>query len=827
MQSSLARCALLVLVAALLPLAHASPFWGNATDHGGFLEVLRGNATDHGGFSEATSADPEFALDFYYPEPYLSSPARARRLAWYNFDFLPGIPNLQKFSENLGKWVKEAVEMIKSAVSFVFDQVKKIFNGAKKFLRDGMKVVRAAWDASRAFASQLTGVFEMFEPIAKYFRKAGGMVLLVLKEPSKLSMLADVVMGLLNCTDEALQIGSVISKVSGFMNQIKDVFSQTLGKIVGGRRLAEQRLLEDEEQGGFLQLLDGLDFASLNHTFHVMAQEAVNVFTTLVDIEGVLRPLAEAVMEAWRKARGSRRLGIKMPNVVSDLDMPDMPEVPEVNYTDVQADQLKYEDAILQIVPAWMDLENLVLRICDGIGGAKSAVDNLKCRVLGTGDDLKPPGERHGEDCWDQCDKKAGFCDWCGKAENGTTGGGDACCRAGEKDSPEECHAAEHTMEFYHECVTPGTLTLPHRGENCWENCENMAGYCDWCGEGNACCRRGHAGDPAECEGVVFTSGKHHECVIALNQIKVGFGMFHSLPGMGYVQHLVTGCTASAENNTALNENGTAAHCPVAALSAAVRVSLAENAGIIGWFFAVMELTLQNPSIGRIVLAVPFFLIGTLLNFFGFRFMGITYFVKGFEGGVVMSSIFLTLATIKYEVCRGTLFDHCEPSAIFGFVLLCGILCGALLLWLRKTIEVLFGYSTGASIATILYIMKFYKDIWDGILAQDRADPAFQGLAVAAVSGGIAGAIIVKIFRKPMWIVGTSFAGGFLMVFSCNMAFGSSVDIAKEAAVGWAVISGLGVSVQYYFFIHPLPCCQACLPDSDDEDEKKPLVGLE
>lgn len=46
---------------------------------------------------------------------------------------------------------------------------------------------------------------------------------------------------------------------------------------------------------------------------------------------------------------------------------------------------------------------------------------------------------------------------------------------------------------------------IKHYAQNCWYKCGNKAGYCDdFCGEGNACCRFMHSGDPPECHYVYF-----------------------------------------------------------------------------------------------------------------------------------------------------------------------------------------------------------------------------------------------------------------------------------------------------------------------------------
>lgn len=156
-----------------------------------------------------------------------------------------------------------------------------------------------------------------------------------------------------------------------------------------------------------------------------------------------------------------------------------------------------------------------------------------------------------GEDCWGNCgDATSGTCPWCGL--------GNACCKKGNADDPNVCGRAIGYTTRHHECVR---LALPprkvppmqkgapvakqdvppqrtedrgavsesapleanhaaihsvlHRGEDCWIYCnhDNRAGFCEWCGARNACCKKGFAHDPPECVGAIGFISDHHECV--------------------------------------------------------------------------------------------------------------------------------------------------------------------------------------------------------------------------------------------------------------------------------------------------------------------------
>jgi len=61
---------------------------------------------------------------------------------------------------------------------------------------------------------------------------------------------------------------------------------------------------------------------------------------------------------------------------------------------------------------------------------------------------------------------------------------------------------------------------LEHVGEDCMASCNNKAGFCDWCGHGNACCKKDGESSPDECKGVMtdYKTDKHECMVIATGQ---------------------------------------------------------------------------------------------------------------------------------------------------------------------------------------------------------------------------------------------------------------------------------------------------------------------
>eukprot|EP00931_Biecheleriopsis_adriatica_P029353 TRINITY_DN1743_c0_g1_i1.p1 TRINITY_DN1743_c0_g1~~TRINITY_DN1743_c0_g1_i1.p1 ORF type:complete len:2698 (+),score=678.60 TRINITY_DN1743_c0_g1_i1:54-8147(+) len=67
----------------------------------------------------------------------------------------------------------------------------------------------------------------------------------------------------------------------------------------------------------------------------------------------------------------------------------------------------------------------------------------------------------------------------------------------------------------------PALEPLKNIGKDCWVPCEEKSGYCDFCGQGNACCRQDQSEDaPSECRNIQSFTTWHHECVVPASVVQ-------------------------------------------------------------------------------------------------------------------------------------------------------------------------------------------------------------------------------------------------------------------------------------------------------------------
>lgn len=146
--------------------------------------------------------------------------------------------------------------------------------------------------------------------------------------------------------------------------------------------------------------------------------------------------------------------------------------------------------------------------------GLENVTDDLQAAA-----DWPPEHLLHvGEPCWQACGNQSGDCAWCGL--------GNACCRYSSIDDPPECDGATYPTLKFHTCVVPTTIyTVKHWQQDCFRPCNETSGYCDWCGNGNACCRQASIlYDAPECRGAVSfpANNEQYSCVSTVGSCPVG-----------------------------------------------------------------------------------------------------------------------------------------------------------------------------------------------------------------------------------------------------------------------------------------------------------------
>jgi hypothetical protein len=100
-------------------------------------------------------------------------------------------------------------------------------------------------------------------------------------------------------------------------------------------------------------------------------------------------------------------------------------------------------------------------------------------------------------DCWKACDKQPGKCG------SGFCGANAGCCRQGDNDCGESDGSIG--CDGFHCCSSLHVEYVDNLGRDCWDACGNAGGACpSFCGSGGGCCRKKEGGcglgDPG-CDG--------------------------------------------------------------------------------------------------------------------------------------------------------------------------------------------------------------------------------------------------------------------------------------------------------------------------------------
>lgn len=78
---------------------------------------------------------------------------------------------------------------------------------------------------------------------------------------------------------------------------------------------------------------------------------------------------------------------------------------------------------------------------------------------------------------------------------------------------------AETQAQAQRDLVFTGPTAVQNIGKDCWSVCNGRSGFCNFCGTGNACCRKsGDASPPLECQDIPVFLTWHHECVVPVHK---------------------------------------------------------------------------------------------------------------------------------------------------------------------------------------------------------------------------------------------------------------------------------------------------------------------
>lgn len=291
----------------------------------------------------------------------------------------------------VGNAVGDAVDTVKEAAGVSFDFVKDQFQKAGKTLEQGVLVVKSAFDSTLKFASKMDKVFEDFKPLEPIFASSHGIVpLLTSKE--NLRNLITFLTDLLEEAAEIVDIGNAVGLVADIFDKLYKLFSEELAKL--DPRIKGTRRLEVNVAGvkvptdlkdlniDFTSLLAGLDFEGIKVVFEKFKKQATDLVGSIKGINGTLSPLLNEVKAALDERRLNDVFGM------SSKAMEDTKEVAQ----EIQANQVKYEGAILEVTPSWRKTEVLVKDVCEETDKAMVEVNALQCRVEGFAKEVKVPG---------------------------------------------------------------------------------------------------------------------------------------------------------------------------------------------------------------------------------------------------------------------------------------------------------------------------------------------------------------------------------------------------------------------------------------------------
>jgi len=172
---------------------------------------------------------------------------------------------------------------------------------------------------------------------------------------------------------EIVQIGDAVGLVAGIFDKLYKLFKEDLANLdPRGRRLFQAPKID------FTQLLSGLDFEGIKVTFEGFKNRAQDLVGKIKGINATISPL----LGELKAALARRRLGDVAATIKNTKQVAD----------EIQTDQAKYEEAILEVTPSWRGVEGLAKDVCGETEKAMVEVNALQCRVDEFGKQVKIPG---------------------------------------------------------------------------------------------------------------------------------------------------------------------------------------------------------------------------------------------------------------------------------------------------------------------------------------------------------------------------------------------------------------------------------------------------
>lgn len=297
-----------------------------------------------------------------------------------------------------------------------------------------------------------------------------------------------------------------------------------------------------------------------------------------------------------------------------------------------------------------------------------------------------------------------------------------------------------------------------------------------------------------------------------------GFASKLSLPGTSDVPEMVRVCDETSARSSQR------AKCPGEAQSAGVRDMLSEHSGFLGWLCVTFEYTIKHSVVAQVTLGLLCLLVGMGLAFLGYRYKDCEFWVQGCAAGLVLWSIVFSVLIVWFGVCRGFIFDSCEPPWLFLLIALLSIACAFGSTMTSKAQLFLAGFDLGAILGACCFVWQFHEPIFSTFVSVDgeKARLVFAAfLGAAIVCGLIMGCLVVAAERHAI-IMGTAAIGGFLMVASISIF--SPHWLGWWDLIGWLLLTALGAAVQYLVTARKAEGSQRS-KEEGKEEEMAPLFG--